>query len=37
VDGKEKRPGTAGTKQDAWNVKQDRAAGEIMLNIMPEQ
>jgi len=37
VNGKEKRPGTAGTEQDAWDVKQDRAAGKIMLNIVPEQ
>jgi len=37
VDGKEKRPGTAGTEQNAWDVKQDMTAGEIMLNIVPKQ
>ncbi|KAF8141777.1 hypothetical protein EV363DRAFT_1149635 [Boletus edulis] len=34
---KEKRPTTAGVEQDAWDVKQDKAASELMLNIAPEQ
>ena len=37
VDGKEPHPTTAGPDQIAWDIKQDRAAGELMLNIMPDQ
>ena len=37
VDGKEPRPTTAGPDQTAWDIKQDRAAGELMLNIAPDQ
>ena len=37
VDGKEPCPTTAGPKQTAWDIKQDRAAGKLMLNIVPNQ
>ena len=37
VDGKEPYPTTAGADQTAWDIKQDRAAGELMLNIAPNQ
>ena len=37
VDGKEPHPTTAGPDQTAWDIKQDRAAGELMLNIVPNQ
>ena len=37
VDGKKPRPTTAGPEQTAWDIKQDRAAGELMLNIAPDQ
>ena len=37
MDGKESRPTTAGPEQTAWDIKQDRAAGELMLNIAPDQ
>ena len=37
VDGKDIRPTSAGADQDAWDIKQDKAAGEIMLNIAPDQ
>ena len=37
VDGKDIRPTSAGADQDAWDIKQDKAAGDIMLNIAPDQ
>ena len=37
VDAKEPCPTTAGPDQTAWDIKQDRAAGELMLNIAPDQ
>jgi hypothetical protein len=37
VDGKEMRPSTPAKEQEAWDIKQDRAAGELMLNLMPDQ
>ena len=37
MDGKEPQPTTAGPDQTAWDIKQDRAAGELMLNIAPNQ
>ena len=37
VDGKETHPTTAGPEQTTWDIKQDRAAGELMLNIAPDQ
>ena len=37
VDGKETYPTTVGPDQTAWDIKQDRAAGELMLNIAPDQ
>ena len=37
VDGKETRPSTPAKEQEAWDIKQDRAAGELMLNLMPDQ
>jgi len=37
VDGKERRPTTGDKEQEAWDIKQDRAAGELMLNLMPDQ
>ena len=37
VDGKEIRPSTPAKEQDAWDIKGDRAAGELMLNLMPDQ
>ena len=37
MDGKDICPTSAGADQDAWNIKQDKAAGEIMLNITPDQ
>ena len=37
VDGKETCLTTAGPDQTAWDIKQDRAAGELMLNIVPDQ
>jgi hypothetical protein len=33
VDGKEMRPSTPAKEQEAWDIKQDRAAGELMLNL----
>ena len=37
VDGKEPHPTIAGPDQTAWDITQDRAAGELMLNIVPNQ
>src|SRR5919204_3931737 len=37
VDGKETRPSAAGADQTAWDIKQDKAVGELMLNIAPDQ
>jgi len=37
VDGKEKRPTTGDKEQECWDIKQDKAAGELMLNLMPDQ
>jgi hypothetical protein len=37
VDGKEMRPSTPAKEQEAWDIKQDRAAGELILNLMPDQ
>ena len=37
VDGKEPHPTTASPDQTAWDIKQDRAAGELMFNIAPNQ
>jgi len=37
VDGKERCPTTGDKEQEAWDIKQDRAAGELMLNLMPDQ
>ena len=37
IDGKETRPSTPAKEQEAWDIKQDWAAGELMLNLMPDQ
>ena len=37
VDGKETHPTTPAKEQEAWDIKQDQAAGELMLNPMPDQ
>ena len=37
MDGKEPCSTTAGPDQTAWDIKQDRAAGELILNIAPDQ
>ena len=37
VNGKEKRPTSGDKEQVAWDVKQDKAAGELILNIVPDQ
>jgi hypothetical protein len=37
VDGKETRPSTPAKEQEAWDIKQDRVAGELMLNLMPDK
>ena len=37
VDGKEPHPTTADPEQTAWDIKQNKAAGELMLNIAPDQ
>ena len=37
VDGKEKRPTTSDKEQESWDIKQDKAAGELMLNLMLDQ
>ena len=37
VDGKETCPTTTDTEQIVWNIKQDKAAGELMLNIALDQ
>jgi len=37
VNGKEKRPTTGDKEQESWDIKQDKAAGELMLNLMPDQ
>jgi len=37
VDGKEKRPTTGDKEQESWDIKQDKAAGKLMLNLMPDQ
>jgi len=31
VDGKEKHPTTGDKEQESWDIKQDKAAGELML------
>jgi hypothetical protein len=37
IDGKELRPSAGAKEQEAWDIKQDKAAGELMLNLMPDQ
>jgi hypothetical protein len=37
VDGKEMCPSTPAKEQEAWDIKQDRAAGELILKLMPDQ
>ncbi|KAF8837029.1 hypothetical protein BDN67DRAFT_909972 [Paxillus ammoniavirescens] len=37
VDGRETRPSTAGEEQTKWDLKQDKAAGKLMLNLHPDQ
>ena len=37
LDGKETHPMIAGSEQTTWNIKQDKAAGKLMLNIPPDQ
>ena len=37
VDGKETRPSKPAKEQEIWDIKQDRTAGELMLNLMPDQ
>jgi len=37
INGKERCPTTGDKEQEAWNIKQDRAAGKLMLNLMPDQ
>jgi len=37
IDGKEKHPTTGDKEQESWDIKQDKAAGELMLNLMPDQ
>ena len=37
VDGKETHPTIASPEQTAWDIKQDRAAGKLMLDIAPDQ
>ena len=37
VDGGELRSTTDATEQSTWDAKQDKAAGEIMLHIAPDQ
>jgi len=37
VDGKEKCPTTGDKEQESWDIKQDKAVGELMLNLMPDQ
>ena len=34
---KETCPSTPAKEQEAWDIKQDWAAGELMLNLMPDQ
>ncbi|KAI9568688.1 hypothetical protein HD554DRAFT_2021738, partial [Boletus coccyginus] len=37
VGGQEVQPAAPAAEQLPWDVKQDKAAGELMLNIAPEQ
>jgi hypothetical protein len=37
VDGKEIHPSTGAKEQEVWDIKQVRTAGELMLNLMPDQ
>jgi hypothetical protein len=37
VDGKELCPSAGAKEQESWDIIQDKAAGELMLNLMPDQ
>ncbi|KIK81009.1 hypothetical protein PAXRUDRAFT_763655, partial [Paxillus rubicundulus Ve08.2h10] len=37
VDGRETRPSAAGKEQTKWDLEQDKAAGELMLNLHHDQ
>ena len=37
VDSKETCPSRPAKEQKTWDIKQDQAAGELMLNLMPDQ
>ncbi|KAF8833329.1 hypothetical protein BDN67DRAFT_870073, partial [Paxillus ammoniavirescens] len=37
VDGRETRPSAVGEEQTKWDLKQDKAAGQLMLNLHPYQ
>ena len=37
VDDKEKCPSSGDKKQESWDIKQDKAVGKLMLNLMPDQ
>ena len=37
INGKEKKLTLGNKEQEAWNIKQNKAAGELMLNIAPDQ